>query len=1290
MLYFKTILKQVESVLLVLLFSCSFFGFSQVRMEKTFRLEWDMSSGLKTSTSRVHQIPFVKGNGVNAAGIPECVYTWKAQNFNAIQEFQIKNEVYRTVSASFLGETALTNLSSKLHPNLTLSKGISSNFMSLRLQPIIKENGQYKILEQFALDYVLENKKKAKRYARLQTEDSVLSGGTWYKIAIDKSGVYRLNKSFLENLGIDTGNLDPKNIRIFGNGGKMLPNVNGEFRYSHLQENSLWLVGEADGVFDNSDYVAFFAQGPDDWIVTDKDAVSHRKNIYSDHAYYFLSVDSGHGRRIEEATQITATATQQVNTYKSYAFFEEENVNILNTGQQWFGDLFTGSTASKNYKFRLDNLETSQEVLVRVRAVAQSAVNSTMRVQINGGNEFDLDFSSIAAGAFIKANATIAENSALLSSEDLTVSIQYNNASDLSGYARLDYIEVIADKNLIAGGTQFGFRNFLSKEAGNVLEYSISNASAVGQVWDVTDHLNPKKIQNSQPSSTDFVFKGGSGSLKEYVVLNEADFYVPTIPETSLVENQNLHGLRDIQYLLVTTNDFANEAQRIADYHMANSGLTAQVVSLDKIYNEFGSGSKDITAIRDFVKYLYDNATSDETRVKYLCLFGDATYDYKDILIKNRGKNVVPVYMPYQSFSLTYSYVTDDYYGMMDAGEGEMESTDKQDVATGRILVSNKKEAKIVVDKILRYYNSETAGDWRNEITLISDDVDRASEAVLQEDMEFIADQIKSNKPAFNVKKLYADAFKQEKTSGGDLYPDINAGLNNSVEKGSLVINYFGHGGEDGWGQERFLDIAQIKSWQNKDRFPMIITVTCDFTRFDNPDKFTGGEEVIVSPYGGAASMISTTREIFISFGRRFNKSLMPNLLGYDGQDYSIAEALMHTKNENPSTGAKQHFFIYALGDPAMKLKTPKTGIKINRVVNLGKTKEAQNLISKDTLKSLSKIRLEGNVINAFGETLTDFEGIVSASIFDKLVEKTTLDNDGVGKIMTFDVQDSKVFRGEGAVENGSFQIEFVVPKDIKIAYGKAKISLYAENGVLDKGGLDIETVIGGVDAYAGSDTTGPEIVMHLNDNSFRDGGNTNETPNLIVDLSDENGINTSTSSIGHNITAVLDGDTSNPIVLNEFYEATLGDYTSGKISYRLRDLEVGPHTLRLKAWDTHNNSAEYTLSFYVVDDEGLLLENVLNYPNPFVHQTEFRFNHNKPNELLDVRIHIFTITGKQIKTIRQKILGSGSALSQKLIWDGLDDFGHEARKGVYLYQLTVKTAEGLFAETYEKLVLLQ
>jgi hypothetical protein len=341
-------------------------------------------------------------------------------------------------------------------------------------------------------------------------------------------------------------------------------------------------------------------------------------------------------------------------------------------------------------------------------------------------------------------------------------------------------------------------------------------------------------------------------------------------------------------------------------------------------------------------------------------------------------------------------------------------------------------------------------------------------------------------------------------------------------------------------------------------------------------------------------------------------------------------------------------------------------------------------------LKSLSPIRIEGDVIDTSGQRLQSFNGTVTVTIFDKLVEKSTLDNDGAGKIMTFDVQDSKVFSGKAVVEKGAFYIDFVVPKDIKIAYGKAKISLYAENGILDKGGVDIETEIGGVDLDAGNDNTGPLIAMYLNDDSFVDGGKTNENPNLIVDLSDENGMNTSTSSIGHNITAVLDGDTNNPIFLNEFYEATLGDYTSGKISYRLRDLEVGPHTLRLKAWDTHNNSAEHTLSFYVVDDEGLLLENVLNYPNPFVHQTEFRFNHNKPNELLDVRIHIFTITGKQIKTIRQKILGSGSALSQKLIWDGLDDFGHEARKGVYLYQLTVKTAEGLFAETYEKLVLLQ
>jgi hypothetical protein len=1287
--------KKAKKLSFLVFFCLSFCVWSQVRQEKTFRLTWDSSNGVKTSISEVYQIPFVKGSGINEQGIPQFHETWKVGNFSTIREYQITNQVYRFVSSSFLGELPKEYLSATLQSHVTLSQGKSNHLMSLSLQPIIKENGQFKILEAFDLAYVLENEKKSKRDERAQTEASVLSSGTWYKIAIDKSGVYRLNKRFLENLGVDTSNLDPRNIRVFGNGGKMLPQVNGEFRYKGLQENSLWVFGEEDGVFDNSDYVAFYAQGPDDWVVTDANVVSHRKNIYSDLSYYFLSVDNGQGKRIQEQIPIAAMATHAVTTSKTYEFFEEEKVNLLNAGQQWFGDLFTRNSTAKNYQFRFDNLDTSQEVRVRVRAMAKSAVSSSMTVQINQNNAFDLNFSPISAGAFVKANAKIAENSAQLSSEDVTVTVQYNNTTDPAGFARLDYIEVIADKNLVAEGTQFGFRNFLSKEAGNVLEYSVANATEIDQLWDVTDQLNPKKIQNLQPGMSDFVFKGGGGELKEYVVVSEMDFHIPTIPENPLVANQNLHALKDVQYLIVTNANLASEAQRIADYHIANSGLTVEVVTLDKIYNEFGSGSKDITAIRDFVKHLYDTATTDGTRVKYLCLFGDATYDYKDILSKNKGKNIVPVYMPYRSFSLTYSYVTDDYYGMMDAGEGGMESTDKQDVATGRILVANEKEAKIVVDKILNYYNSETAGDWRNEITLLADDVDRSTEAVLQEDMEFIADQIKGNKPTFNIKKLYADAFPQEKSAGGDLYPGINEGLNNSVEQGSLLINYFGHGGEDGWGGERFLDIPQIKSWQNYDKLPLIITITCDFTRFDNPDKFTGGEEVIVSPYGGAAAMISTTREIFISYGRSLNKSLMPNLLGFTGQDYSIAEALMHTKNEDPSR-SKQHFFIYALGDPAMKLKIPKTGVRVNRVLRRNKDleeglqQEAKVLIENDTLKSLSPIRIEGDVIDALGQRLESFNGTVSVTIFDKLVEKTTLDNDGAGKVMTFDLQDSKVFSGKAAVEKGAFYIDFVVPKDIKIAYGKAKISLYAENGILDKGGVDIETEIGGVDNDAGDDNTGPLIAMYLNDDFFVDGGNTNESPNLIVDLSDENGMNTSTSSIGHNIMAVLDGDTNNPIILNEFYEATLGDYTSGKISYRLRDLEIGPHTLRLKAWDTYNNSTEQTLNFHVVDDQGLLLENVLNYPNPFIHQTEFRFNHNKPNELLDVSIHIFTVAGKRVKTIRQKISGSGSGLSQKLTWDGLDDFGYEVRKGVYLYQLTLKTVEGLSAETYKKLVLLQ
>jgi len=521
----------------------------------------------------------------------------------------------------------------------------------------------------------------------------------------------------------------------------------------------------------------------------------------------------------------------------------------------------------------------------------------------------------------------------------------------------------------------------------------------------------------------------------------------------------------------------------------------------------------------------------------------------------------------------------------------------------------------------------------------------------------------------------------QENSAWGERYPEVNKAITNAVEKGTLVFDYFGHGGEDGFASERFLDKEQIQGFNNANTLPLLITVTCDFSRFDNPNRITAGELNFKNKNGGSASMITTTREVFISTGQSFNEQLIRVLFGFNNEDYTIAEALAVAKNQFSSS---QKFFIYYFGDPAMKLAIPEPNVRITKMNDKDITQ------SLDTIKALSKIKFEGVVTDNSNNILPNFNGTLSTTIFDKTIDKQTLDNDGFGVVMTFDTQDSKLFRGKSTIENGAFSFDFIVPKDIKIAYGKGKISFYAENGEIDKAGANFDITVGGINQNAPEDNIGPEIGLFMNDESFIDGGNTNASPNLIATFSDASGINTSITAVDHDIIAILDGDTSNPIVLNDFYQTELNDFTKGKVVYKFQDLEVGPHTLTLKAWDTYNNSSETTLNFVVVSDTILNLENVLNYPNPFVNYTEFWFNHNKPNEPLEVQVQIFTVSGKLVKTINQNIQTTGN-LSREIVWNGLDDFGNKIGKGVYVYKLKVKsTTSNLVSEKYEKLVILQ
>ena len=1124
-----------------------------------------------------------------------------------------------------------------------------------------------------------------------QSANSVLASGDWYKFSVDTTGVFKIDKNLLQRIGITTNGLNPKHLQIFGNGGHLLPVLNSDFRIKDLKENALFIEGEADGSFDANDFILFYAKGPHDWVVNaETKTVKHRQNIYTDKAYYFITVGNANGKRIVEKATNTGPVSAQISSFDDFIFYERDELNIIAAGTQWFFNDDFNIENTQRVTIPFPNALENSTILVKVRGVSTSVASSVMQVKVNGQDFPALNFSPASTTEKARTSEKTAELTN--SSEAVKIDLNYNNNGNPSAKAYLDYIEIIGKKTLRATTKQFSFRSFDQFDATGTVAYQIKNAAAIFQVWDVSTFSTPTLIKN-EATGADFLFKDSGASLKEYMVINEFDFYIPETIENAKVVNQNLQALKDLNYILISTAALASEAQRLADYHQINSGFTTKVVLLDEIYNEFSSGAKDITGIRDFIKHVYTNNSSEDKKLKYVCFFGDGSFDYKDRITGNN--NVIPVKLSENSFNLANSWVTDDFFVMLGENDGNMNTSDTIEVVSSRIPVTGSAQAKDVVDKILSYYSGNALGDWRNTITLLADDIDDRFDIQIQKGVEVIADEIKINKPIFNINKIYADAYVQQNAAGGERYPEVNEAITNAIEKGTLVLDYFGHGGEDGFASERILEKPQIQGFNNPNTLPLLITVTCDFSRFDNPSRITAGELTLWNKTGGAASMITTTREVFISVGQRFNESLIKILLAFNNEEVTIAEALMKTKN---SFSDKQKFFIYSFGDPAMRLAVPAPNVQI--------TKMNDKDISQplDTLKALSRVRFEGVVLDNSGNILPNFNGTLSTTVFDKSLDRKTLGNNSFGETLNFDTQDSKIFRGKSRVTNGAFQFDFIVPKDIKISFGgeidangntiskKGKISFYASDTLTfnEKSGYNIDITVGGIDENAPEDTVGPELKLFMNDESFIDGGNTNASPNLIAVLSDSSGINTSITAIDHDIIGILDGDALNPIVLNDFYETALDDFTKGKVTYRLRDLETGAHTLSIKAWDTYNNSSETTLNFVVMSDAVLNLENVLNYPNPFVNYTEFWFNHNKPNELLEVQVQVFTVAGKLIKTINQNIQTAGN-LSRNIIWNGLDDFGNKIGKGVYVYKLRVKaTATNLVSEKYEKLVILQ
>lgn len=1161
--------------------------------------------------------------------------------------------------------------------------------LTVNFNPFIKDNGVIKRVTSYNLS--LSQNDLAKSFSsssyNVNAQNSVLSEGNWYKFYVEKTGVHKITYDFLSRLGLDLNNTNSNDIKIYSHGGEMLPLVNAENQYYDPPQLPIQIFDNGDGQFNPGDYFLVYAETTTGWNPENSTHI----HAYAERAFYYVTLNNKPPNRIQPEENLSISADIIIDEFDEYQFHEIDETNLSLVGRRWFGDRFDIET-EKEFEFEFKNLVTSKPLVYDIKFGAISGTTSSFSITING-NEINT-VSVGSTGNDLPSNGSGTTNQTEVNSDLVNVKLTYNKNGNPAARGFLDYIRLKAKRELKADNQQFKFQNLDIPGITNSVQYNIENASNLSQVWKIEDFTLISTYTNSD-NADNFSFVTSHESHTKYIAISPDDYYAPKILNTDkIVNNQNLKGsiftnpqgqFQDVDYIIITRQDYLSHANRLASYRRSKDNLNVKVIDLQSIYTEFSSGKPDIVAIRNFLKYVYDNASSPEKRLKYLCLIGDSSVDYKNRLPNNN--NIVPTFQSYSSFATNVSsFMSDDFFTMMDPGEGNMNTSNKMDFAVGRIVVETQQQARAAIDKIIDYEKRPAFSNWRNNFILVSDDVDERWEyQAIQKNLDNLGDEISVNKPNINVKKIHSDAFQQQSSAGGERYPKVNSEISEQVEVGATVLNYFGHGGEDGLAQERIVTQANVESWRNPDRYNVFLTVTCEFSRFDNPLRITAGEVSYRNPEGGPVSMITTTRAISVSDGVSFNRELAPFLFDYANDNISVGEAVRLTKNVLGSNGRRIVFYI---GDPALKIPFPRPHVRLTKI------NDSPVNQYNDTLKALSKNTFTGEIIDSSGNRITNYRGVVSTTLFDKRIQRSTLGNDGTTNtqgellIMDFTTLGEILFRGQASVENGEFEIEFVLPKDTRIPVGNGRVSFYAlrDNVLEDQSGYNNEILIGDIDENAPEDNEGPMIQLFMNDESFVDGEITDNSPFLLAKLQDDNGINTA-GGIGHDIVAVLDGDESNPIILNEFYEAEVDDYGEGEVLYKLRDLEEGLHTLSFKAWDTYNNSSTADIQFRVASSDGLDITRVLNYPNPFVNYTEFWFHHNQPFEPLNVQIQVFTVSGKVVWTHNETIT-TDSFLAREITWDGRDDFGDQIGKGVYMYKLTVESPNiNKKIEKFEKLV---
>lgn len=1070
-----------------------------------------------------------------------------------------------------------------------------------------------------------------------EAQGSVLSTGSWWKLAVEKEGVYRLTTAevpALQGAAVDR-------IGIYGMGGGMLSTSNAATPYGDLHPLTIEVNDRnGNGLFDSGDEVLFYCEGADRWLWSEGDQRwIHERHAYDSRGYYFLTTSATGARRIE--TEPATGAQTEVTAYTAVACIDNDLVNLFSTGQKWMGESFSTSMSSRSFTLQLSG-NAGEGVKLRYALASRSTALCQFSIRAGSYSNY--------VGISSQGVYTTVLDAMNTSSSEITFNISYTaGESAAAGY--LDFIEASAQAPLVFNGGQCVLR--MDPTGTGTARYVLGGETTGVRVWSVTGGQWPVVGEMAVEGGT---WTDSTGGARLYVAFDGSSFLTPVA--VTAVANQNLHGCEWADMVLVSHETLLDEARRLATLHEIFDGISTLVVSDRQVFNEYSSGRQDPMALRCLLR---DMKSRHGEAPRWMLIMGDATYDPRHLTGEDGSTTVVVYESPYSFDEDGVSYCSDDILGYL-SPTGHGGTTETLEVGIGRLPAKNVSEAQQMVDKIEGYLTRRDLlaegqhGDWRNYVALLADDADPGHpyDSAFAHSSEVVASNINSRYPHLNIDKLYADAYHQSSGAIGSYYPDLNNALRKRINNGCLLLNYIGHGSVTYIGTERYIELSDVETYSNTDRLPLFVTSTCSYGRYDQKGVLSGAEACLLAP-AAAVAVISASRPI--SHVERFNNDVV--CFALDPHN-TIGDALRMAKNR---TSVAQS--IGLTGDPALRLSQPE-----NRVVVTHINTRAVSEGVDDTATVLSRVTVRGEVQDSNGVLLTDFDGTIYPIVFDRSVQSSTLANDNPGTEVTFTQQKNILYRGSHPVEDGRFEYSFVVPLDVAYQYDYAKLSHYAKSATDHATGCYTQLLLGGLDDTASIGTTPPAIRLFIGDTNFRDGGITDASPTLVALLSDSTGINAG-SGLGHDITAILDGNPGSLVVLNDLYEPDVEHNGCGTVNYRFADLAPGNHTLTLKAWNIYNISAEASINFTVYNPDTLILSEMRCYPNPARGRTQFVMEINNKIRVATVELQIYSSRGQLVLTHTPTLSSEGYTVGP-VTWDLTS-----VPAGLYLARFLVTDTDG-------------